>query len=52
MDKLLVVDDDLGIQKQLKWGLDEYDTVFAEDRKSASAQLRRYEPKVETLDWG
>jgi two-component system NtrC family response regulator len=52
MDKVLVVDDDLGIQKQLKWALSEFDTVFAADRSSAIVQLRRFEPTVVTLDLG
>lgn len=52
MDKILVVDDDLGIQKQLKWSFSGYEVVFAGDRESAIAQLRRYEPKVVTLDLG
>jgi len=52
MDKILVVDDDLGIQKQLKWSFSGYDVVFAEDRVSAIAQLRRFVPKVVTLDLG
>ncbi|AWL11674.1 Nitrogen assimilation regulatory protein [Saliniradius amylolyticus] len=52
MEKLLVIDDDLGIQKQLKWGLTDYETVFAQDRQSAIAQLRLHEPKVVTLDLG
>ncbi|MBF7072029.1 PEP-CTERM-box response regulator transcription factor [Glaciecola sp. MH2013] len=52
MDKVLVVDDDLGIQKQLKWALSEFDTVFAADRSAAIAQLRRFEPAVVTLDLG
>lgn len=51
-DTVLVVDDDLGIQKQLKWSLTDYDVVFADDHASAIAQLRRYEPKVVTLDLG
>ncbi|MDC8832609.1 PEP-CTERM-box response regulator transcription factor [Alteromonas gilva] len=51
-DTILVVDDDLGIQKQLKWSLTDYNIVFADDRTSAVAQLRRFEPKVVTLDLG
>lgn len=51
-DTILVVDDDLGIQKQLKWSLTDYNVVFADDRSSAIAQLRRFEPKVVTLDLG
>lgn len=52
MDKLLVVDDDLGIQKQLKWALSGMEVVFAADRPSAITQLRRHEPSVVTLDLG
>lgn len=52
MDKLLIVEDDLGIQKQLKWGLPGYELLFAEDRQQAISQLRRHEPKVVTLDLG
>ncbi|AXR07509.1 PEP-CTERM-box response regulator transcription factor [Salinimonas sediminis] len=51
-DTILVVDDDLGIQKQLKWSFTDYTVVFADDRTSAIAQLRRHEPKVVTLDLG
>ena len=49
---LLVVEDDLGIQKQLKWSLEQFELIFADDRVSAIKQLRRYEPKVVTLDLG
>lgn len=52
MDKILVVDDDLGIQKQLKWSFSGYEVIFADDRTSAISQLRRHEPKVITLDLG
>ncbi len=49
---LLVVEDDPGIQKQMRWSFDRYDVVVAEDRASAMAQLRRYEPAVVTMDLG
>lgn len=52
MARLLVVDDDKGIQKQLKWGLSDYEIIFADDRPSAITQLRRFEPEVITLDLG
>ncbi|MGQ8364812.1 PEP-CTERM-box response regulator transcription factor [Glaciecola sp. 1036] len=52
MEKILVVDDDLGIQKQLKWALKDVEIVFAADRQSAITQLRRFEPSVVTLDLG
>lgn len=52
MEKLLIVDDDKGIQKQLKWSLSDYDIILAGDRESAVAAVRRHEPKVITLDLG
>jgi two-component system, NtrC family, response regulator len=52
MRTLLAIDDDLGIQKQLKWSLTDYEVVFAADRNSALSQVRRYEPAVITLDLG
>lgn len=52
MKTVLVIEDDLGIQKQLKWSLSDYELVFATDRTSALTQLRRYEPAVVTLDLG
>ncbi|MBU2869110.1 PEP-CTERM-box response regulator transcription factor [Colwellia sp. E2M01] len=52
MEKLLIVDDDPGVQKQLKWSLADYEVVLADNRESAIAAVRRYEPKVVTLDLG
>jgi len=52
MEKLLIVDDDKGIQKQLKWSMSDYEVVLADDRASAIAAVRRHEPKVVTLDLG
>ena len=49
---LLVVEDDPGIQKQMRWSFDQYEVVVAEDRASAMAQLRRHEPAVVTMDLG
>ncbi|MCZ8337316.1 MAG: PEP-CTERM-box response regulator transcription factor [Burkholderiaceae bacterium] len=49
---LLVVEDDRGLQRQIRWSLADYDVVFAEDRDSAIAALRRIEPAVVTLDLG
>lgn len=50
--KVLVVEDDQGLQKQLKWSLDEYEVVIAGDREEAITALRRHEPAVITLDLG
>ena len=49
---LLLVEDDLGLQSQLRWSLDSYEVVVAENRAAAIAQLRRFEPHVVTLDLG
>lgn len=49
---LLVVEDDPGLQKQLKWCFEAYEVVIAGDRESAINALRRYEPTVVTLDLG
>ena len=49
---LLVVEDDPGLQKQLKWSFDDLDVVIAGDRESALAALRRHEPPVVTVDLG
>ncbi|USX17760.1 PEP-CTERM-box response regulator transcription factor [Oxalobacteraceae bacterium OTU3REALA1] len=51
-NKLLVVEDDAGLQKQLRWSLDAYEVVVANDRESAMAQLRRHQPAVATMDLG
>jgi len=49
---LLIVEDDPALQKQMKWAFDGFETVFAQDRDSAIAHLRRHEPAVVTLDLG
>ena len=49
---LLVVEDDEGLQRQLKWAYDGYQVVSAGDRASAIEALRAHEPAVVTLDLG
>ena len=50
---LLIVEDDPGLQRQLKWCFgNEYQLATAETQASAIAQLRRYEPAVVMLDLG
>jgi two-component system NtrC family response regulator len=49
---LLIVEDDPGLQKQLKWCFDEYHVVAATDRPSAMVALRRHEPAVILQDLG
>jgi two-component system, NtrC family, response regulator len=50
--KLLIIEDDPGLQKQLRWSLDAYEVVVAGDREAALAQIRRHEPAVVTMDLG
>lgn len=49
---LLIVEDDLALQKQIKWSLDRFESVTASDRESALLQLRRHHPAVVTMDLG
>ncbi|MHB1332336.1 MAG: PEP-CTERM-box response regulator transcription factor [Sulfuriferula sp.] len=49
---LLVVEDDPGLQKQIRWSLDGYDIQLAADRETALNQIRRFEPAVVLLDLG
>lgn len=49
---LLIVEDDLALQKQMCWAFDKNETIVANDGPSAIAQLRRFEPAVVTMDLG
>lgn len=49
---LLVVEDDEGLQSQLRWAFDGYDVVCAGDRKAGITALRRFQPGVVLLDLG
>ena len=51
-NKLLVVEDDLGLQSQIRWCFEGYDILLAEDRESALEQVRLHKPAVVTLDLG
>ncbi len=50
--RLLIVEDDPGLQSQLRWCFDDFDVQIAGKREEALACLRRYEPQVVTLDLG
>jgi len=50
--KLLIIEDDLGLQKQLRWTFDQYTVSVASDRETALAMVRRHEPAVITMDLG
>ena len=49
---LLAVEDDKGLQKQLRWAFDGYEVVIASNREEAITQLRRFQPGVVLLDLG
>jgi two-component system, NtrC family, response regulator len=49
---LLVVEDDAGLQRQLRWAYEGYDVVIAGDRDAAMAAMAAHEPLVITLDLG
>ena len=50
--KLLIVEDDEGLQRQLRWAYDDYEVLVASDRDAAIGLLRANEPAVVTLDLG
>lgn len=49
---LLVVEDDPGLQSQLKWCFENYEVTVVGDREAAVTAVRRLEPAVVTLDLG
>lgn len=49
---LLIVEDDLALQKQLRWSFDQFQTLTAADRESALTQIHRHAPPVVTMDLG
>ncbi len=52
LPKLLVIEDDEGLQAQLKWAYENFEVVSATDRAAAMAALRAEAPAVVTLDLG
>lgn len=50
--KLLVVEDDEGLQRQLRWSYEDYEVIVAGDRAAAMDAMRTYAPAVVTLDLG
>lgn len=50
--RLLIVEDDLGLQRQLRWAYEGYAITAVGDRAAALAALRAEEPQVVTLDLG
>lgn len=50
--RLLVVEDDRGLQSQLRWCFEGYEVLVAEDRATALAEVRRCAPPVVLQDLG
>ena len=50
--KLLIVEDDEGLQAQLKWAYEDFNVVIVGTREAAIDALRMEEPAVVTLDLG
>ena len=51
--RLLIIDDDEDLRKQMKWALaEDYDVTLAEDRPSALKAFQKKRPHVVTLDLG
>ena len=50
--RLLIVEDDLGLQKQLRWHFEDFEVDVASDRLSALEIVRKNPPAVVSLDLG
>jgi two-component system, NtrC family, response regulator len=50
--RLLIIEDDPGLQAQLKWAYEDFQVTIVGDRASALAALRAEDPPVVTLDLG
>jgi two-component system NtrC family response regulator len=50
--KLMIIEDDQGLQRQLKWSYDDFEVFCASNRAEAISVMRAEEPDVVTLDLG
>jgi two-component system NtrC family response regulator len=50
--KLLVIEDDPGLQTQLRWCFENYEVAIAGDRDTALGEMGKLQPPVITLDLG
>lgn len=50
--RLLIIEDDPGLQSQLRWCFDSEEVLVAGNQEAALAHIRRSEPQVVTLDLG
>lgn len=49
---LLIVEDDPGLQSQLRWCFSDFEVLQADDEESALKQIEAHSPQVVTLDLG
>lgn len=49
---LLIVEDDAGLQNQLRWSFEEYNPQIVGNRRTAVAAVQQFHPSVVTLDLG
>ncbi len=52
LPSLVIVEDDEGLQSQLRWSFDNYAVVIAGDREAALTAISKHKPAVVTLDLG
>ena len=50
--RLLIIDDDSGIRRQLRWAFDSFEVLLAEDRESGLEIVRQERPPIVLLDLG
>ncbi len=50
--RVLIVEDDSGLQSQMRWALDQYTVLLAGDRESALDIVRAEQPPIVVLDLG
>lgn len=50
--KLLIVEDDQGLQSQLRWHFDQYEVLIASNREEAINAIRLHEPPIVLQDLG
>ncbi len=48
----MIIEDDPGLQSQMRWCFDAYDVTVVDTRETAIAEIRRREPPVVILDLG
>lgn len=51
-EKLLIIEDDIGLQSQLRWHFDQYEVIIAGNRDDAIAAVRLHEPPIILQDLG